>query len=205
MSKSSSPKVPKYLAAVAWLLESYATDAAIDAAAGKFLTAKQQAGEGEDAFATRLRRYAAEAGNVYKEDSLVSRYLAGLAPYTANKIRGHVSPCMRFTLVNNLAIQAGLAGREAGVSTRSSTRTPVPGLLTPRPRGVVALYRVFLRPVPSPSPIRTTWTRPWWPPQSMRHTNGLARNCLGRPRMFLVPPGVGLVSQRPRGTNLRWQ
>jgi hypothetical protein len=62
MWKSSSPKVPKYPAAVAWLLESYATDAAIDAAADKFLPAKQQAGEGEDAFATRLRNYAAEAG-----------------------------------------------------------------------------------------------------------------------------------------------
>jgi hypothetical protein len=99
MWKSSSPKVPKYPAAVAWLLESYATDAAIDAAADKFLTAKQQAGKGEDAFATRLRRYAAEAGNVYKEDSLVSRYLSGLAPYTANTIRGHVSPRMRFTQV----------------------------------------------------------------------------------------------------------
>jgi hypothetical protein len=46
MWKSSSPKVPKYPAAVAWLLESYATDAAIDAAADKFLTAKQNPGEG---------------------------------------------------------------------------------------------------------------------------------------------------------------
>jgi hypothetical protein len=138
MWKGASLKVPKYPAAVAWLLESYATDATIDAAADKFLTAKQQAGVGEDAFATRLRRYSAEAGNVYKEDSLVSRYLAGLAPYTANTIRGHVSPRMRFTQVKNLAIQAGLAGREAGVSNRSSTRAPVPGLLTPRPRGVVA-------------------------------------------------------------------
>jgi hypothetical protein len=112
MWKSSSPKVPKYPAAVAWLLESYATDAAIDAAADKFLKDKQQAGEGEDAFATRLRRYAAEAGNVYEEDSLVSRYLAGLAPYTANTIRGHVSPRMRFTQVKNLAVQAGLAAEK---------------------------------------------------------------------------------------------
>jgi hypothetical protein len=138
MWKGTSLKVPKYPAAVAWLLESYATDAAIDATAEKFLTAKQQAGEGEDAFVARLRCYAAEAGNVYKEDALVSRYLAGLAPYTANTIRGYVSPHMRFTQVKNLAVQAGMAGREAGVSNRSSTRAPVPGLLTPRPLGVVA-------------------------------------------------------------------
>jgi hypothetical protein len=91
MWKGTSLKVPKYPAAVAWLLESYATDAAVDAAADRFLTGKKQAGEGEDAFATRLRRYAAWAGNLYKEDALVSRYLAGLASYTANTIRGHVS------------------------------------------------------------------------------------------------------------------
>jgi hypothetical protein len=146
MWKGASLKVPNYPAAVAWLLESYATDAAIDAAADKFLTdkfltAKQQAGEGKDAFATRLRRYDAEAGNVYKEDSLVSRYLAGLAPYTANTIRGHVSPRMSFTQVKNLAIQAGLAGREAAVSNRSSTRAPVRCLLTPHPLGVIALVQ----------------------------------------------------------------
>jgi hypothetical protein len=104
MWKSTSLKVPKYPAAVAWLLEIYATDAAIDAAADRFLTAKQQAGEGEDEFATRLRRYAAEAGNVYKEDALVSRYLAGLAPYTANTIRGHISPRIRLKKGKNLAV-----------------------------------------------------------------------------------------------------
>jgi hypothetical protein len=46
MWKGASLKVPKYLTAVAWLLESYATVATIEAAADKFLTAKQQAGEG---------------------------------------------------------------------------------------------------------------------------------------------------------------
>jgi hypothetical protein len=76
MWKSSSLKVPKYPAAVAWLLESYPTDAAIDAAADKFLTAKQNPGEGEDAFASRLRQYATEAGNVYKEDAPVPRRFA---------------------------------------------------------------------------------------------------------------------------------
>jgi hypothetical protein len=46
MCKGTSLNVPKYSAAVSWLLESYETDAAIDAAADRFLTAKQQAGEG---------------------------------------------------------------------------------------------------------------------------------------------------------------
>ena len=44
---------------------------------------------------------------------------------------------MRFTQVKNLAVQAGLAGKEAGVSNRGSPRVAVPGLLT-RSRGVVA-------------------------------------------------------------------
>jgi hypothetical protein len=44
---------------------------------------------------------------------------------------------MRFTQVKILAVQAGLAGKEAGVSNRSSPRATIPGLLT-RPRGLVA-------------------------------------------------------------------
>jgi hypothetical protein len=111
--EGTSLKEPKYPVAVAWLLDSYATDAAIDAAANKFLTAKQQSGEGEDAFAARLRRYAAESGNLYKEDALVSSYLAVLASYTANTIGGYVSTRMMFTRVKNLSVQAGLAGRGA--------------------------------------------------------------------------------------------
>jgi hypothetical protein len=134
--KSSSPRLPKYPAAVAWLLESYATDAAIDAAADKFLTAKQSTGEGEDAFASRRRRYATEAGNVYK-DAVASRYLSGFPSYNANTIRGQVSPRTRFKKVKNLAVQAGIAGKEAGVSNRGYPRPPIPGLLT-HPRGVVA-------------------------------------------------------------------
>jgi hypothetical protein len=110
MWKSSSVKVPKYPAVVAWLLESYATEAAIDGATDKFLTAKQNPGEVEDAFASRLRRYATESGNVYNEDALLSRYLAGLPSYIATTIRGQVSPRMRFTQVKNLAVHAVLAG-----------------------------------------------------------------------------------------------
>jgi hypothetical protein len=138
MWKENSPKVPKYPAAVAWLLESYATDSAMDAAADQFLTAKQRPGEGEDTFATRLRKYAADAGNVFKEDALVSRYLAGLHPYTANTIRGHVTAKTRFTQVRNLAVQAGAAGREAGVTNRGGGRLPVPGLLPVRSKPLVS-------------------------------------------------------------------
>jgi hypothetical protein len=154
MWKSSSVKVPKYPAAVAWLLESYATDAAIDGATDKFLTAKQNPGEVEDAFASRIRRYATEYGNVYNEDALLSRYLAGLPSYTATAIRGQVSPRMRFTQVKNLAVHAVLAWKEYGVSNRCSPRTNIPGLLT-RPRGVFATLAV------SPSVSASTHAPPF--------------------------------------------
>jgi hypothetical protein len=150
MWKSSSLKLPKYPAAVSWLLESYATDAAIDAVVDKFLTAKQNPGEGEDAFPSRLRRYATEAGNVYKEYALVSRYLAGLPLYTAIRIRGQVSPRMRFTQVKNLSVQVGLAGKEVGVSNRGFSFPTIPGLLT-RPR------RVFATLAGSPSTSASTF------------------------------------------------
>jgi hypothetical protein len=41
---------------------------------------------------------------------------------TANTIGEQVSPQMRFTQVKNLAVQAGLAGKKAGLSNRSSPR-----------------------------------------------------------------------------------
>jgi hypothetical protein len=152
-----------------------------------------------------VRRYAAEAGNVNKEDSLVSRYLAGLASYTANTIRGLVSPRMRFTQVKNLDIQAGLAGREAGVSNRSSTRGPVPGLLSPRPRGMVA-------PVHG---IRSASTFSQPHPYDMDETMVAAAEYASYDRAsselsgptsdVSCPSRVGLVWQRPRGTKMRWQ
>jgi hypothetical protein len=206
MRNCASLKVPKYPAAVAWILESYATDAAIEAAAEKFLTAKQQAGEGEDAFATRLRRYAAEAVNVYKEDALVSRYLAGLASYTANAIRGprlssyEVHPKSR-TSPYKLALREGKQASPAAVQPAPPFRVYSPLA----PEEWLPLWMVFVRPVSSLNPIRTKWTRPWWPPQSMRPTSGPVPSCLDQPRRSLVPPGVGLVLLRLRDRNLRWQ
>jgi hypothetical protein len=64
----------------------------------------------------------------------VSRYQAELPSYTANTIRGQVSPRMRFTQVKNLAVQAGIAGKESGVFNRgypahlSRDYSPVPGV-----------------------------------------------------------------------------
>jgi hypothetical protein len=131
--KQGIGKTPKYPTAVNWLLESYATETVIDQTTKDVLTASQAPGETEDAFASRLRRNATEAGNVFTEDTLISVYLAGLHPYAANTVRGQVTPTMKFAAVRNLAIQAGTAGR-----ARASGRDPVPGLIPARSRPQVA-------------------------------------------------------------------
>jgi hypothetical protein len=70
--KQNGGTVPRYASAVNSLLESYATDAVIYQTTKAVLTASQAPGENVDAFASRLRRHAAEAGNVFTEDTLIS-------------------------------------------------------------------------------------------------------------------------------------
>jgi hypothetical protein len=127
--------MPKYPAAVNWLLESFATETAMDEAARKFLTARQLPGESEETFAARLRKHASEAGNVFGEDQLVTVFVAGLQPYAANTVRGQITSTTNFAQVRNLAIQAGAAGR-----ARTSTREPVPGVVPVRSKASVAAY-----------------------------------------------------------------
>jgi hypothetical protein len=123
--KQNCGKVPKYVSAVNYLLESYATEAVIDQTTKAVLTATQAPGENEDTFASRLRRNAAEAGNVFTEDTLISVYIAGLHPYAANTVRGQVNPSTNFAAVRNLAIQAGAAGR-ARIPSQVSQMGAVP-------------------------------------------------------------------------------
>ena len=131
--KQNGGKVPKYAAAVNYLLESYATEAVIDQTTKAVLTASQAPGENEDVFASRLRRHAAEAGNVFTEDTLISVYIAGLHPYAANTVRGQVNPSTNFAAVRNLAIQAGAAGR-----ARVPSQVSPMGMVPPRQKVTVA-------------------------------------------------------------------
>jgi hypothetical protein len=96
------------------------------------LTASQAPGENEDAFASRLRRHAAEAGNVFTEDTLISVYIAGLHPYAANTVRGQVNSSTNFAAVRNLAIQAGAAG-----PARVPSQVSPMGMVPPRPKVTV--------------------------------------------------------------------
>ena len=131
--KQNGGKVPKYASAVNYLLESYATEAVIDQTTKAVLTASQAPGENEDVFASRLRRHAAEAGNVFTEDTLISVYIAGLHPYAANTVRGQVNPSTNFAAVRNLAIQAGAAGR-----ARVPSQVSPMGMVPPRQKVTVA-------------------------------------------------------------------
>ena len=98
-----------YPAAVQWLLQSFATEAVIAASYQKVFTARQSGDEDEKQFATRLNKYAAEAGSVFSEDALISAFVDGLLPYASNTIRGQVTPTMTFAEVQLLAEQAGTA------------------------------------------------------------------------------------------------
>jgi hypothetical protein len=131
--KQNGGKLPKYASAVNYLLESYATEAVIDQTTKAVLTATQAPGENEDSFANRLRRNAAEAGNVFTEDTLISVYISGLHPYAANTVRGQVNPSTNFAAVRNLAIQAGAAGR-----ARMPSQVSPMGVVPLRPKVTVA-------------------------------------------------------------------
>jgi hypothetical protein len=77
---------------------------AMDEASHRFLTAKQLLGENEENFATRLRKNASEAWNVFAEDQLVIVFVAGLQPNAANTVRGQIAATTSFAQVRNLAI-----------------------------------------------------------------------------------------------------
>jgi hypothetical protein len=51
----------------------------------------------KDQFATRLIKYAADAGSVFTEQALITAFLDGILPFAGNIIRGHVTKGMKFT------------------------------------------------------------------------------------------------------------
>jgi hypothetical protein len=112
--------MPRYPAAVQWLLQSYATEPTISAAFQRVITARKKLDEDEEQLASRLTRYAADAGSVFSEDALITAYVDGLLPLASNTVRGHVSATMTFSEVQLLAEQAGkasseLAGNRTGI------------------------------------------------------------------------------------------
>jgi hypothetical protein len=136
--------MPRYPAAVQWLLQSYATEPTISAACQRVITAKQKLDEDEEQFASRLTRYAADAGNVFSEDALITAYVDGLLPFASNTLRGHVSATMTFAEVQLLAEQAGRASRAlAGV--KAGSRPLNAGISSVRPRPIVAAAADFYR------------------------------------------------------------
>ena len=117
--KQVAPAMPKYPVAVQFLLQSYATPRVIATACQRVMSAKQDPTETETQFGERLGRYAAEAGNVFNEDILISVFLEGLQPFAAHSMRSRVTDDMTFAQVQQEAEDAGLAGRAVASSSRS--------------------------------------------------------------------------------------
>jgi hypothetical protein len=140
--KQVAPAFPKYPAAVQFLLRSYDTPPVIATACQRVMSAKQDSTETETQFGEGLGRYAAEAGNVFKEDLLISVFLEGLKPFAAHSIRSRVMDDMTFAQAQQEAEDAGLPGRAVAASTRSLAlprTTPIRSPLAPRLRATVAV------------------------------------------------------------------
>ena len=142
--KQIPASMPKFPAAVQWLLQSYATEAVIAASYQKVFTARQSGDEDEKQFATRLTKYAPEAGGVFTEDALISAYVDGLQTFASNMVRGQVTPTMTFAEVQLLAEQAGTASRALSASTRVTSRGN-PGVTLMR-RSTPAAFAEYPRP-----------------------------------------------------------
>jgi hypothetical protein len=115
-------KVPRYPAAVKWLLQSVASEAIIAAAHQLVYTALQAVDEDEEQFADRLNKYAGDAGSVFSEDSLIVAFVDGLHPFASNTILGQITTKMTFAEVQLLTEQAWNASRE--IEKACSKMTP---------------------------------------------------------------------------------
>jgi hypothetical protein len=120
--KQVAASMPKYPAAVQFLLQSFATETVIAAACQKVFKAKQLPDEDEKMFAGRLTKNAAEAGSVFTEDALISTFVDGLHEYAANMVRAQVTSKMTFAEVQIIAEQIGTAGRALTSPSRFSQR-----------------------------------------------------------------------------------
>jgi hypothetical protein len=111
MFKRLDAKVPRYPAAVQWLLQSFASEAIIAAAQQRVYAARQAVDEDDEQFANRLTKYGGDAGSVFSEDSLIAAFVDGLHPFASNTIRGQMTTKMTFADVQLLSDQAGNAFR----------------------------------------------------------------------------------------------
>jgi hypothetical protein len=106
------------------------------------MSAKQDPIETETQFGELLGRYAAEAGNVFNEDILVSVFLEGLQPFSVHSMRSRVTDDMKFAQVQQEAEDAGLAGRAVASSSRSLAlphTIPIRSPLAPRRHATVSV------------------------------------------------------------------
>jgi hypothetical protein len=129
--------MPKYPAAVHWLLQSFASEAIIAAAHQRVYTARQAHDEDEGQFASRLNRYAGDAGAVFTEDALITAFVDGLHPFASNLVRSQVLTTMTFAEVQLLAEQAGNASRALEKNQKAYPRAAAGPTLASRGRPIL--------------------------------------------------------------------
>jgi hypothetical protein len=130
---------------VQFLLQSYATPRVIASACQRVISARHELNESEAQFAECLGKYAAEAGNVFNEDLLISVFLEGLQPFAAHSIRSRISDDMTFAQVQQEAEDAGLAGRAVAYRPLVHMSRAMPlGSPVARPRAPVATEESYV-------------------------------------------------------------
>jgi hypothetical protein len=122
--KTVPTNIPKFPAAVQWLLQSFATEGVIAEACQRVFSAKQLPEEDEKTFANRLEGYATTAGSVFTEDVLIASFVDGLHPYAGKTVRSHLTPTMTFAELRVLAEDLGAAGRSLTNPGRSRWLMP---------------------------------------------------------------------------------
>jgi hypothetical protein len=136
--KQAAASLPKFPVAIQWLSQSFATEAVIAAACQTVFSAKQLREKDEKTFANRLTRHATEAGSVFTEDALISKFVDGLLQYAGNIVRGQVTPNMTFAEVQLHAEKVGEAGRAILSPARYSPRIMPPGVHAVRPKSGIS-------------------------------------------------------------------
>jgi hypothetical protein len=109
------------------------------------MSARKELNESEAQFGERLGKYAAEAGNVFNEDIILSVFLEGLQPFAAHSIRSRITDDMTFAQVQQEAEDAGLAGRAVASRPLVHMSRAMPlGSPVARPRAPVATAEYYV-------------------------------------------------------------
>jgi hypothetical protein len=124
--KTVPTNIPKFPAALQWLLQSFATEGVIAEACQRVFSAKQLPEEDVKTFANLLEGYANTAGSAFTEDVLIASFVDILHPYAGKTVWSHLTPTMTFAELRVLAEDLWAAGRSLTNPGRSHPRRSMP-------------------------------------------------------------------------------